>query len=302
MSYGDAHWRPWVLDEAAAQPFFRLALDSGITFFDTANMYSLGMSEEITGRALRSMANMDEIVLATKVFAPMSDRPNMSGLSRKHIVQACEDSLRRLGVDTIDLYQIHRFDPSTPIDETLAALDHLVHHGKVRYIGASSGYAWQLMRALSVSERNGWARFVSMQDHYNLLYREEEREMIPLCREEGLGIIPWSPLARGVLTRPREKTKGATTRSTNDAHADRLYAAADWEIVDAVERVANERGVSMAQIGLAWVLSKRDVTAPIVGATKIKHLQDAIGALDVTLSADEIASLEAPYTPKAVVF
>jgi len=248
------------------------------------------------------MANMDEIVLATKVFAPMSDRPNMSGLSRKHIVQACEDSLRRLGVDTIDLYQIHRFDPSTPIDETLAALDHLVHHGKVRYIGASSGYAWQLMRALSVSERNGWARFVSMQDHYNLLYREEEREMIPLCREEGLGIIPWSPLARGVLTRPREKTKGATTRSTNDAHADRLYAAADWEIVDAVERVANERGVSMAQIGLAWVLSKRDVTAPIVGATKIKHLEDAIGALDVTLSADEIASLEAPYTPKAVVF
>ena len=302
MSYGDAHWRPWVLDEAAAQPFFRLALDSGITFFDTANMYSLGMSEEITGRALRSMANMDEIVLATKVFAPMSDRPNMSGLSRKHIVQACEDSLRRLGVDTIDLYQIHRFDPSTPIDETLAALDHLVHHGKVRYIGASSGYAWQLMRALSVSERNGWARFVSMQDHYNLLYREEEREMIPLCREEGLGIIPWSPLARGVLTRPREKTKGATTRSTNDAHADRLYAAADWEIVDAVERVATERGVPMAQIALAWVLSKRDVTAPIVGATKIKHLEDAIGALDVTLSADEIASLEAPYTPKAVVF
>jgi aryl-alcohol dehydrogenase-like predicted oxidoreductase len=291
-----------VLDEAAAQPFFRLALDSGITFFDTANVYSLGVSEEITGRALRSMANMSEIVLATKVFAPMSDRPNMGGLSRKHIVQACEDSLRRLGVETIDLYQIHRFDESTPIDETLAALDHLVHHGKVRYIGASSGYAWQLMRALSVSERNGWARFVSMQNHYNLLYREEEREMIPLCREEGLGIIPWSPLARGVLTRPREETKGATTRSTNDAHADRLYAAADWEIVDAVERVATDRGVPMAQIGLAWVLSKRDVTAPIVGATKIKHLEDALGALDVTLSADEIASLEAPYTPKAVGF
>jgi aryl-alcohol dehydrogenase-like predicted oxidoreductase len=302
MSYGDAQWRPWVLDEAAAQPFFRLALDSGITFFDTANVYSLGVSEEITGRALRSMANMQEIVLATKVFAPMTDRPNMGGLSRKHIVQACEDSLRRLGVETIDLYQIHRFDASTPIDETLAALDHLVHQGKVRYIGASSGYAWQLMRALSVSERNGWARFVSMQNHYNLLYREEEREMIPLCREEGLGIIPWSPLARGVLTRPREKTKGATTRSTNDAHADRLYAAADWEIVDAVERVATDRGVPMAQIGLAWVLSKRDVTAPIIGATKIKHLEDAIGALNVTLSADEIASLEAPYNPKAVGF
>jgi aryl-alcohol dehydrogenase-like predicted oxidoreductase len=302
MSYGSPKWRPWVLDESAAQPFFRLALESGITFFDTANMYSLGLSEEITGRALRSMANMAEIVLATKVFYPMTDRPNMGGLSRKHIVQACEDSLRRLGVETIDLYQIHRFDASTPIDETLAALDHLVHHGKVRYIGASSGYAWQLMRALSASERNGWARFVSMQNHYNLLYREEEREMIPLCHEEGIGIIPWSPLGRGVLTRPREKTKGATTRSTNDPHADRLYAAADWEIVDAVERVANDRGVPMAQIGLAWVLSKRDVTAPIVGATKIKHLEDALGALDVTLSADEIASLEAPYTPKSVVF
>jgi aryl-alcohol dehydrogenase-like predicted oxidoreductase len=302
MSYGDPQWRSWVLDEAAAQPFFRLALDSGITFFDTANVYSLGMSEEITGRALRSMANMSEIVLATKVFAPMSDRPNMSGLSRKHIVQACEDSLRRLGVDTIDLYQIHRFDPSTPIEETLAALDHLVHQGKVRYIGASSGYAWQLMRALSVSERNGWARFVSMQNHYNLLYREEEREMIPLCREEGLGIIPWSPLARGVLTRPRDKTKGTTARSVNDPHADRLYAVADWDIVDAVERVAGDRGVPMAQIGLAWLLSKRDVTAPIIGATKIKHLEDAIGALDVTLSADEITSLEAPYTVKPVVF
>ena len=302
MSYGDPQWRSWVLDEAAAQPFFRLALDSGITFFDTANVYSLGMSEEITGRALRSMANMSEIVLATKVFAPMSDRPNMSGLSRKHIVQACEDSLRRLGVDTIDLYQIHRFDASTPIEETLAALDHLVHQGKVRYIGASSGYAWQLMRALSVSERNGWARFVSMQNHYNLLYREEEREMIPLCREEGLGIIPWSPLARGVLTRPRDKTKGTTTRSVNDPHADRLYALADWDIVDAVERMAGDRGVPMAQIGLAWLLSKRDVTAPIIGATKIKHLEDAIGALDVTLSADEITSLEAPYTAKPVVF
>ena len=302
MSYGDTQWRSWVLDEAAAQPFFRLALDSGITFFDTANVYSLGMSEEITGRALRSMANMSEIVLATKVFAPMSDRPNMSGLSRKHIVQACEDSLRRLGVDTIDLYQIHRFDASTPIEETLAALDHLVHQGKVRYIGASSGYAWQLMRALSVSERNGWARFVSMQNHYNLLYREEEREMIPLCREEGLGIIPWSPLARGVLTRPRDKTKGTTTRSVNDPHADRLYALADWDIVDAVERVASDRGVPMAQIGLAWLLSKRDVTAPIIGATKIEHLEAAIGALDVTLSADEITSLEAPYTPKPVLF
>ncbi|HTE46548.1 MAG TPA: aldo/keto reductase, partial [Gemmatimonadaceae bacterium] len=195
MSYGSTQWRAWVLDEAAAQPFFRLAIEKGINFFDTADMYSLGVSEEITGRALRSMANLDEIVIATKVNFPMSDRPNMGGLSRKHIVQACEASLRRLGIDTIDLYQIHRFDPATPIDETLGALNQLVTQGKVRFIGASSGFAWQLMRALSVSERNGWARFITMQGHYNLLHREDEREMIPLCREEGLGVMPWSPLA-----------------------------------------------------------------------------------------------------------
>ena len=302
MSYGDLQWRHWVMDEAAAQPFFRFALDNGINFFDTANMYSLGVSEEITGRALRSMGNRDELVIATKVFWPMTDRPNMGGLSRKHIVQGCEASLRRLGIDTIDLYQIHRFDPSTPIEETLGALEQLVHQGKVRYIGASSGYAWQLMRALSISERRGWARFVSMQNHYNLLYREEEREMIPLCHAEGLGIIPWSPLARGVLTRPRERTKGDTTRSTSDPIAERLYRSTDWEIVDVVERTANARGVPMAQIGLAWLLSKRDVTAPIVGATKLRHLEDAVAALDVTLSAEEISALEAPYTPKAVAF
>ena len=301
MSYGDPAWRPWVLNESAAQPFFKLALDSGINFFDTADMYSKGVSEEITGRALRSMANMEEIVLATKCFYPMTDRPNMGGLSRKHIVQACEASLRRLGVDAIDLYQIHRFDATTPIEETLAALDHLVHSGKVRYMGASSGYAWQLMRALSVSEKNGWARFVSMQNHYNLLYREEEREMIPACREEGLGIIPWSPLARGLLTRAREKSKGETTRSTNDPYADRLYGTADFDIIDAVEQVSVSRGVPMAQVGLAWLLSKRDVTAPIVGATKIKHLEDAIGALDLTLSADEIGSLESPYRPRPFI-
>jgi aryl-alcohol dehydrogenase-like predicted oxidoreductase len=302
MSYGNPKWRPWVLDEAAAQPFFKFAVDNGINFFDTADMYSLGVSEEVTGRALRAMTTLDETVIATKVFYPMSDRPNMGGLSRKHIVQSCEGSLRRLGVDAIDLYQIHRFDATTPIDETLAALDHLVHQGKVRYIGASSGYAWQLMRALSLSERNGWARFVSLQPQYNLLYREEERETIPLCREEGLGIIPWSPLARGLLTRPREKSKGTTTRSVNDPHAERLYASADWDIVDVVERVAKDRGAPMAQISLAWVLSKRDVTAPIIGATKLGHLEDALGALDITLSAGEIEALEAPYTPKAVVF
>jgi len=301
MSYGTPAWRPWVLDDVAAQPFFRYALDNGINFFDTADMYSLGVSEEVTGRALRSMAKMDEIVVATKVFFPMTDKPNMGGLSRKHIVQACEASLRRLGVEAIDLYQIHRFDPSTPIEETLAALDHLVHQGKVRYIGSSTTQAWKLMQALSISERQGWAKFVSMQNHYNLLYREEEREMIPLCHDQGLGVMPWSPLARGLLTRPREKSKGDTTRSTNDAHADRLYANADWGTVDAAERIAGERGVSMAQIGLAWLLSKREVTAPIVGATKLRHLEDAVSALDLVLSADDVHALEAPYTSKPLV-
>jgi len=302
MSYGNPQWRPWVLDESAAQPFFRAALDNGINFFDTADMYSLGVSEEITGRALRSMAKLDEIVIATKVWYPMSDRPNMSSLSRKHIVQGCEASLKRLGIETIDLYQIHRFDPITPIEETLAALDLLVQHGKVRYIGASSGFAWQLMRALDVSDLRGWPRFVSMQNHYNLLYREEEREVIPLCRHEKLGVIPWSPLARGLLTRPREKSKGETTRSTSDNIAERLYSASNWDVIDAVERVAQARGVSMAQIGLAWVLSKPEVTAPIVGATKLRHLEDAIAALDVKLTTDEIAALEAPYTPRAPTF
>lgn len=299
MSYGDPTWRHWVLDEASAQPFFRAALENGINFFDTADMYSLGRSEEVTGRALRSMAKLDEIVIATKVWFPMSDRPNMSGLSRKHIVQGCEASLQRLGIETIDLYQIHRFDQATPIEETLAALDLLVQSGKVRYIGASTGPAWQLMRALGASDRHGWSRFVSMQNHYNLLYREEEREMLPLCRDEGLGVIPWSPLARGLLTRPRATSKGETTRSTSDPIADRLYVAADWDVVDAVERIAAARGVSMAEIALAWLLGKKEVTAPIVGATKLSHLTKAIAAVDLTLSADEVAALEALYTPKA---
>jgi aryl-alcohol dehydrogenase-like predicted oxidoreductase len=297
MSYGNPQWRPWVLDESAAQPFFRLALDNGINFFDTADMYSRGVSEEITGRALRSMAKLEEIVIATKVNYPMADGPNMKGLSRKHITQACEASLRRLGIETIDLYQIHRFDANTPIDETLAALDHLVQSGKVRYIGASSGVAWQLMKALGVSDLHDWARFVSMQPQYNLLYREEEREMLPLCRAEGLAVLPWSPLARGWLARPREKTK-ETVRSENDPFADRLYADSNFAIVDAVERIAGARGVSMAQIAMAWVLSKRDVTSSIVGATKPGHLEDAIAALDITLTADEVQALEAPYTPR----
>ncbi len=302
MSYGDPKWRPWVLDEAAAQPFFRSAIENGINFFDTADMYSLGMSEEVTGRALRSMARLDEIVIATKTFYPVNDHPNMSGLSRKHVVQACERSLTRLGIEAIDLYQIHRFDPSTPIDETLEALDLLVCQGKVRYIGASSGFAWEVMRALGRSDTNGWARFVCVQPHLNLLYREEERELLPMCRDEKLGVIPWSPLARGMLTRPRERSRGPTIRSNNDPHSDRLYAEADWEVVDAVERIARDRGVSMAQIALAWLFSKRDVTAPIVGATKLSHLDDALAALDLTLSAEEIETLEAPYRPKHVVF
>ena len=302
MSYGNPQWRPWVLNEAAAQPFFRAALDNGINFFDTADMYSLGQSEEITGRALRSMAKLDEIVIATKVWYPMNDRPNMASLSRKHVVQGCEASLKRLGIETIDLYQIHRFDPVTPMEETLAALDLLVQQGKVRYIGASSGFAWQLMRALGLSDLRGWPRFVSMQNHYNLLYREEEREVLPLCRHEKLGVVPWSPLARGLLSRPREKGKGETTRSTSDNIAERLYAASNPDVIDAVERVATARGVSMAQVGLAWLLSKPEVTAPIVGATKLPHLMDAIGAVEVKLTDDETAALEAPYTPRAPTF
>lgn len=303
MSYGSPEWRPWVLGEEEARPFFRRAIEQGINFFDTADMYSLGVSEEVTGRALREYANMDEIFLATKVFNPMSDRPNMAGLSRKHILQGCEASLRRLGVDVIDLYQIHRFDPDTPIEETLAALDQLVRQGKVRYIGASSGYAWELMKALSVSELNGWARFVSMQDHYNLLYREEEREMIPLCRAEGLAVIPWSPLARGLLAGSRRSLddRSSTTRAESDEYGHKLYDdAGDWDIVEAVRTVADERGVSPAEVSLAWLLSRPGVTAPIVGATRLAHLDAAIRAVDLKLSDAEVQRLEAPYRPHPV--
>jgi aryl-alcohol dehydrogenase-like predicted oxidoreductase len=302
MTYGDPKWRAWVLDENAAQPFFRAAVEAGINFFDSADMYSLGVSEEITGRALRKYARLEETVIATKGFGVMSNAPNMSGLSRKHVVQACEASLRRLGIETIDLYQIHRFDANTPIDETLAALDLLVHQGKVRYIGASSGYAWQMAQALSTSERNGWARFVSMQNHYNLLYREEEREMIPLCQHEGVGIIPWSPLARGILARPRPSTDAsATSRAETDAFQKELYAGrVDWAIVDAVQRIAKARGVSAAQVSLAWLLAKPAVTAPIVGASKIEQLEDAVAAVELQLTTEEMAELEAGYTPHPV--
>jgi 1-deoxyxylulose-5-phosphate synthase len=301
MSYGTSKWRPWVLDEDAARPFFQRALELGINFFDTADMYSLGVSEEVTGRALREFADMNEVVLATKVFFPMRDTPNMGGLSRKHILQACEASLRRLDVDTIDLYQIHRFDPNTPIEETLEALDQLVRQGKVRYIGASSGFAWQLARALGASERRGLARFVSMQNHYNLLYREEEREMIPLCEHEGLGVIPWSPLARGLLARGASATGGETARAASDGFTKELYDEPnDRSILEAVQQVAAARGVSPAEVALAWLLDHPAVTAPIVGATKIEHLDAAVRAVDLSLTAEERQLLEESYRPRAV--
>ncbi len=305
MTYGTPEWRAWVLDEASARPFFRQAVEAGINFFDTADMYSLGVSEEVTGRALRDFANREEIVIATKVNFAMSRGPNMGGLSRKHVLQACEASLRRLGIETIDLYQIHRFDPAVPIEETLEALNDLVRGGKVRYIGASSGPAWRMAQALSTAERNGWARFISMQNHYNLVYREEEREMVPLCLQAGVGLIPWSPLARGMLARPRpddsQVKSGGTTRADSDTYSPMLYdSPGDWEVVDAVQQVAAKRGVSMAEVALAWLLARPGVVAPIIGASRPGHLEAALGALDIELTAEERSALEAPYRPHAV--
>ena len=302
MSYGTSKWRPWVLDEADAEPFYRRAVEHGITFFDTSDIYSLGVSEEVTGRMLRKYAVMDEIVLATKVYFPMNDRPNMGGLSRKHILQACEASLTRLGVETIDLYQIHRWDDQTPIDETLAALDLLVQHGKVRYIGASSGFAWELARALGSSNRNGWARFVSMQNHYNLLYREEEREMIPLCEAEGLGIIPWSPLARGILARGHKPANAEpSSRAGSDTFIEQLYdGPGDDDVLEALRGVAEARGTTTAEVALAWLLGNPAVTAPIIGATKLEHLDAAVRAVELNLSGEERDMLEAPYQPRPV--
>jgi aryl-alcohol dehydrogenase-like predicted oxidoreductase len=301
MTYGNPDWRPWILGEKEARPFFKRALELGINFFDTADMYSLGVSEVVTGKLLREMAKMEEIVLATKVHFPMTEGPNMGGLSRKHIVQGCEASLKRLGVETIDLYQIHRFRGNTPIEETLAALDHLVQQGKVRYIGASSGYAWEMARALSVSERNGWARFASMQNHYNLLYREEEREMIPLCVSEGVGVIPWSPLARGRLARTTPSASSGTTRADNDKYAVDLYdQKGDEDVIAAVRSVAASIGATPAEVSLAWLFSKPGVTAPIVGASKLEHLETAARALDLKLTPEQIGQVEAPYQPHPV--
>ena len=330
MSFGSRQWRPWMLEEDEAMPFFRRAVELGINFFDTADVYSLGVSEEITGKAVREYADRDEAVVATKVRMRMGQGPNRGGLSAKHIVQSCEASLKRLGLERIDLYQIHRADASTPVDETLAALDRLVQDGKVLYIGASSMFAWELMKMLSVSERNGWARFISMQNHYNLVYREEEREMMPLCADQGIGVIPWSPLARGLLTgkRSRDGQGGAggggagggqggsgdggagdvnagpgspAERGDTDTLTDELYDHdSDWDVVDATLRVARRRGVEPVQVALAWLLARPAVVAPVVGFTKVGQMDAAAASVDLVLSDEECAELEAPYRPHDV--
>ncbi len=303
MSYGepDRGAHPWTLGEAAARPFLRRALDLGINFFDTANVYSDGTSEEIVGRALIDYAPRDEVVIATKVHGRMRKGPNGAGLSRKAIMAEIDHSLRRLGTDHVDLYQIHRLDHGTPLEETLEALHDVVKAGKARYIGASSMYAWQFARALYLAERHGWTRFVSMQNYVNLLYREEEREMLPLCRAEGIAVIPWSPIARGRLTRDWDET---SARTETDDFGRSLYARtgeADRKVVEAVARVAAARSVPRAQVALAWVLQKPGITAPIIGATRLEHLDDAVAALSLKLTSDEIGVLESPYVPHAVV-
>jgi 1-deoxyxylulose-5-phosphate synthase len=300
MSYGSSAWRDWVLDLDAARPLVRSAVDAGVIFFDTADMYSDGASEEVTGTLLREFfGSRDDYVLATKVFNPMGPGPNDRGLSRKHVLASIDASLRRLGTDHVDLYQIHRWDPHTPIEETMEALHDVVRAGKARYIGASSMFAWQFAKAQHVAERNGWTRFVAMQDHYNLLYREEEREMHPLCLDQGVGVIPWSPLARGRLAKPPEER--TTTRANSDVYARKMYGEADDAVVRALVDVAKARELPMAQVALAWMLQKEVPTAPIVGATKPGQIDDAIAAVDVTLTDDEVAALEAPYVPHPIL-
>ena len=302
MTYGDPTWRPWILSEEAGRPFIKRALEHGINFFDTADMYSRGVSEEILGRALADFARRDDVVVATKVFNPMSDDPNDRGLSRKHVMASIDNSLRRLGTDYVDLYQIHRWDDTTPIEETLCALHDIVRSGKARYIGASSAFAWQFAKALYLADLHGWTRFVSMQNHYNLVYREEEREMMPLCRAEGIGVIPWSPLARGFLAgNRRAQDRDPTARAKTDTIAHNLYyAESDFIIVDRFVEVSRRRGVSPAQVALAWVLRQPGVTAPIVGASKMEQLDQAIAALDISLSDDECRELEDLYQPHDV--
>jgi aryl-alcohol dehydrogenase (NADP+) len=305
MTYGTPKWRPWVLDEEASRPFIVRALEQGINFFDTADMYSRGESERVLGRALNELTSRDQVVVATKAFYPAAtDGVNAKGLSRKHLFEAIDASLGRLGTDYVDLYQIHRFDYETPIEETLEALHDIVKAGKARYIGASSMFAWQFAKMLATADAHGWTRFVSMQNHYNLIYREEEREMMPLCREEGIGVIPWSPLARGFLSgnRKRGDRTADTIRSKTDQYATELYRSdADYTIADRVTALAAARGVKPTQIALAWLLAKPGLTAPIVGASKLPHLDDAIGAVDLRLSEAEIARLEEPYRPLGVL-
>ncbi len=303
MTYGSSKWRPWVLDEAESRPFIQRALEMGINFFDTADMYSEGVSEEVTGRALRDFAHRDELVIASKVFFPTGAGPNQGGLSRLHIMHAVEASLQRLGTDYIDLYQIHRADPTTPIEETLSALHDLVKAGKVRYIGASSMYAWQFASALYLADLHGWTRFISMQNHYNLVYREEEREMIPLCRAEGVGVIPWSPLARGFLAGNRAREYfGETVRAKSDDFAQQLYfQETDFEVVDRVVQLADRFNVAPAQIALAWLLHQDGISAPIIGASKMYQLDQAVAALDTELRPEDCIFLEAPYQPHPVL-
>jgi len=302
MTYGTPQWRPWILDEAASRPFFVRALEHGINFFDTADMYSRGVSEEVVGRALHELAGRDQVVIATKAFYPLRDGPNQRGLSRKHLFNAIDDSLRRLGTDYVDLYQIHRFDDDTPIEETLEALHDIVKAGKARYIGASSMHAWQFATMLHAAEARGWTRFVSMQNHYNLVYREEEREMMPLCRAEGVGVIPWSPLARGFLAGNRRSTRGGeTVRAKTDDIAHDYYGESDLEIADRTADLAKRRGVTPAQVALAWLLAKPGVTAPIVGASKLTQLDEAVAAIELRLDASEMTFLEELYQPHRII-
>lgn len=300
MTYGTKKWREWVLEEEEGRPFIRRALELGINFFDTADMYSLGRSEEVLGRALKDFGpSRDKLVIATKVFFPLGDDPNQKGLSRKHIMHAIDASLRRLGTEYVDLYQIHRFDYETPIEETMEALHDVVKGGKALYIGASSMYAWQFAGMLYTSDRMGWTRFVTMQNHYNLIYREEEREMAPLCRAERVGMLPWSPLARGLLAGSR---RSGTLRAQTDDYAHKLYTReADEQVIDEVAAIAKQRGIPSAQVALAWLLHQPGVTAPIIGASKMNHLEDAVAAVQVKLSKEEMQRLESVYVPHPVL-
>jgi aryl-alcohol dehydrogenase (NADP+) len=304
MSYGSKQWRPWVLEEAEARPFIKRALDAGINFFDTADVYSLGESERVTGKLLKeSGVQRENLIVATKVNGQMSDDVNDRGLSRKHILDSIDKSLQRLQMDYVDLYQIHRWDYAAPIEETMEALNDVVRAGKARYIGASSMFAWQFAKALHVSEIHGWTRFISMQNHYNLVYREEEREMIPLCIDQGIGLIPWSPMARGFFAGDRKRGGGgATLRANNDPFGNSLYfREEDFAVAECVGEVAKARGVSGSQIALAWILAKPHVAAPIIGATKMEHLDQAIDALEIRLSDDDMRQLEEPYRPHPVL-